>query len=74
MTDGDDPPAKSGTFTDRDSDDDAYWNVRSRPLGVAVALSLASDGDIDVVMDQHTAREFANAVLWAIDPTPSSSH
>ncbi len=67
MTDSDNPPTRSGTFTDLGANDGAYWNVRKFPIGIAVALSLESDRDIDVVMDEPKAREFASALLWAID-------
>ncbi len=53
----------SGTFVDAEAGDDAYWNVRATPIGIALALSLESDGDVQVVVDQATARLIAEALL-----------
>jgi hypothetical protein len=55
----------SGTFSDRETDEEAYWNVRSTPYGVALTLSLASDGDVQVVLDRETATSLAKALLDA---------
>ena len=55
----------SGTFSDRETDEEAYWNVRSTPIGIALALSLASDGDVQVVLDRETATSLAHALLDA---------
>lgn len=53
----------SGTFSDRETEDEAYWSVRSTPIGIALALSLRSDGDIQVVLDRETATSLARALL-----------
>ena len=57
----------SGTFVDAEAGDNAYWNVRATPVGIALALSLASDGDVQVVVDQGTARLIAEALLAAAE-------
>ena len=66
----DKPPTRSGTFRDLADNDGAYWSVRRFPDRVAVFLSLESDGDVDVMMDDQTARDFATALLWAIETAP----
>jgi hypothetical protein len=70
VTNADEPPFKSGTFTDSAANDGAYWNVRKFPDGAAIALSHAHDRDIDVFMDKATAVAFARALLWAVDENP----
>jgi hypothetical protein len=67
MTNAEDPPSKSGTFTDSAANDGAYWNVRKFPEGAAIGLSHQHDRDIDVFMDRDTAVAFAHALLWAVD-------
>ena len=53
----------SGTFTDQEAQVPAYWSVRKVDGIIAVALSVESDGDIDVGMDASTARALATALL-----------
>ncbi len=55
----------SGTFSDRETDEEAYWSVRSTPIGIALAVSLSSDGDVQVVLDRETATSLAHALLDA---------
>jgi hypothetical protein len=57
----------SGTFVDREAGDGAYWNVRATSIGIAIALSLPSDGDVQVVTDPQTARSIAEALLAAAE-------
>ena len=57
---------ESGTFVDGDAGDEAYWNVRVTPHGIAITLSVATDGDVRVVADPLTAQLIAEALLAAI--------
>ena len=60
------PMQSSGTFVDGDSGDEGYWNVRVGQSGVGLTLSLASDGDIEVFLDEATVREIASALISAV--------
>jgi hypothetical protein len=57
---------QSGTFADLETNDDAYWNVRSTSTGIALALSMSSDGDVQAVLDRDTASAIAHALLEAV--------
>ena len=56
----------SGTFVDGEAGAEAYWNVRATPVGIAIALSLRSKGDVQVVADRDTARLIGEALLAAV--------
>jgi hypothetical protein len=53
-------------FTDIDTNDEAVAIVRSDEDSVAVALSLESDGDIEVVMKKEDAKKLSEALKKAV--------
>jgi hypothetical protein len=54
---------QSGTFADLETNDDAYWNVRSTSIRIALAVSLQSDGDVQVVLDRDAASTIGHSAL-----------
>jgi hypothetical protein len=57
--------AASITFIDIDSKDEAWLGVRYDETKVALALSLKTDGDIEVVMGKENARKLIAALQQA---------
>ena len=60
------PMQSNGTFVDGDTGDQGYLNVRVVKPGVGLTLSLESNGDIEVFLDETTVRRIAAALLSAV--------
>jgi hypothetical protein len=58
--------AGSVKFVDADSGDDAYASVRYDGATVALAISLKSDGDVEVFMSKQDARLLLDALRVAV--------
>jgi hypothetical protein len=56
-------------FTDLDSDDDAVAIVRASDHGVALAISLRDDGDIEVVLPADACDQLITALRQAQQST-----
>ena len=57
-------------FTDVETSDEGIAIVRESPRGVALALSLASDGDVEVFLSRDDAKKVIAALQEAISTTP----
>ena len=55
------------TFNDAASEDEACVVIRYGGDSVAIALSLSSDGDVEVVMRKHDLSRFVDALTDAIN-------
>lgn len=53
-------------FTDVETSDEGVAIVRESPHGVALALSLASDGDVEVFLSRDDAKRVIAALQEAI--------
>jgi hypothetical protein len=60
-------PIAALNFTDLDSGDEAHASVRASDEGIALSLSLRTDGDIEVVMPPDVGRRLAEALASAAD-------
>jgi hypothetical protein len=55
------------SFRDGDSGSDAVAIVRRCGDGVALAISLRSNGDVEVLADASTARTIAEAIMRGVE-------
>jgi hypothetical protein len=60
-------------FADPDSHDEALAIIRANPGIVALALSLKTDGDLEVFFDEKTAQELIDALSTALRLAAESS-
>jgi hypothetical protein len=60
-------------FTDLDSHDEVLAIIRANPGIVALALSLKTDGDLEVFFDEKTAQELVDALSTALRLAAESS-
>jgi hypothetical protein len=56
-------------FTDLDADDDAVAIVRVSDHGVALAISLRDDGDVEVVLPAEECNQVIPALRRALEST-----
>ena len=53
-------------FHDLESGDAGYCSIRATSAGVGIALSLMSDGDVEVFLSADDARKMAEFILGAL--------
>jgi hypothetical protein len=63
----------NGTFVDTETADNGYWNVRHTTTGLGLTLSLESDGDIEVFLDDATRQSIAAALTHDSAPEVAES-